>query len=151
MKNLFLLLILCIKSSSLFSQSNKNNFTDSNGLKQKTWINYHNNGKVRVYSNYKNDTLNGKYKTFFTNGKIEFECNFKMGIKDGVILYYNKDGTLRLKGVRKNGKNLLYVKYWRGKEGYKEIFKNDTVIERWFNGKKLNGKNIYPTVKDTTP
>jgi antitoxin component YwqK of YwqJK toxin-antitoxin module len=143
MKILFLLIILCIKNTSLFSQSLKNNFTDSNGFKQKTWITYYKNGKVKVIANYKNDTLNGKYKSFFSNGKIEFECNFIMGIKDGVSLYYNKNGSLKAKSI-KNGKSDSFIQYRNGKVSYKEVYKNDTLIERWFDGKKLTNKPIYP-------
>ena len=136
MKILFLLIILCINNTSLFSQSKANNFTDSNGFKQKTWITYHKNGKIKIVANYKNDTLNGKYKSFFSNGRIEFECNFNKGKKDGISLYYNKDGSISSKIINKLGSRVLYVKYWKGKLSYKEVYKNDTLIERWFDGKK---------------
>jgi antitoxin component YwqK of YwqJK toxin-antitoxin module len=136
MKNLFLFILLYINHTSLFSQSKPNNFTDSNGLKQKTWITYYKNGRIKIIANYKNDSLNGKYKSFFSNGKIEFESKFIMGVKDGLSLYYNKDGSISSKIINKLGSRVVFIEYWKGKVSYKEVYKNDTLIERWFDGLK---------------
>lgn len=140
MKILFFLIVLCIKNTSLFSQGKTNNLTDSSGLKQNTRITYYKNGKVKVLANYKNDTLNGKYKSFFSNGKIEFEANYIMGIKCGVSLYYNKNGSLKAKSIAKNDKSDLFIQYKNGKVEYKEVYKNDTLIELWINGKMVINK-----------
>jgi antitoxin component YwqK of YwqJK toxin-antitoxin module len=61
-----------------------------NGRKEGLWKIYDENGILREYNSYKNDTLNGPQITFDKNGKIYTKAHRKMGIfVDSFLLYYD--------------------------------------------------------------
>jgi antitoxin component YwqK of YwqJK toxin-antitoxin module len=64
------------------------------------------NGKIESISFGKmvNGNEEGKWKTFFENGKLKAECNFVNGEKEGELFLYKEDGTLEKTEVYKKGK-----------------------------------------------
>ena len=128
------ILIVLISQYNCFGQS-KVNFTDSNGLKQSIWKEYHKNGNIKTIANYKNDTLDSTYTSFYSNGKIEFTSFFEKGVKNGESKYYDEKGQLKGLIISDKGKWLKIVKFNKGKEIYKEIYKDNVSVEIWMNGK----------------
>jgi antitoxin component YwqK of YwqJK toxin-antitoxin module len=54
------------------------------------------------YAEYTNGKLNGTYKTFYTNGKVQQMTEYKMDKKDGNSLFYNEEGQVIMEYVYKN-------------------------------------------------
>tara|TARA_A100001011_G_C14317809_1_gene848798 strand:- start:4078 stop:4368 length:291 start_codon:yes stop_codon:yes gene_type:complete len=55
---------------------------------------YDKKGSVREIKNYKNDQLNGKVVSFWSNGKIQAEGSYISGRRLGVWKSYNKKGKI---------------------------------------------------------
>lgn len=67
------------------------------------WIYYHNNSKeIMTRENYVNGELNGKTTTYYPNGKITEEIEYKNGVKNGINNYYSPTGVLLKKLIYKN-------------------------------------------------
>lgn len=59
------------------------------------WVYYHEKSKVVMSrENYLNDELHGKVITYYPNGKITQETDYKHGKKDGEDNYYSVEGVL---------------------------------------------------------
>jgi uncharacterized protein len=56
------------------------NRTDSKGLKQGVWKTYYGNGRVRTEANYKDDTMEGAYKEYDENGNIQLLLEYAKGV-----------------------------------------------------------------------
>ena len=81
-------------------------------------------GELRSEDSYKEGKLNGKSKSYFTNGSISGEGMYTDGKKDGLFKSYYPDGTLKVErdykdgavqAVRqfnRNGKLLLHHEYF---------------------------------------
>jgi antitoxin component YwqK of YwqJK toxin-antitoxin module len=59
--------------------SEKLNRKDTKGLKQGIWKEFYPNDKIKVYANYRNDTLNGYYREYNVNGEITRSEFYVMG------------------------------------------------------------------------
>ena len=42
----------------------------------------------------KNDLLDGKYTRFYPNGKIDYECEYSKGKKNGYFKKYTRNGII---------------------------------------------------------
>lgn len=89
---------------------------------------------------YKNDTLNGEYKEFFTTGKLKIIGNYKSGKQIGEWKEYFPNGSLyklsRFKNDRLHGWTLTFSK--DGDEIGKLLYQN---------GEKLTGKELENFLK----
>jgi uncharacterized protein len=56
------------------------NRTDSKGLKQGVWKTYYGNGRVRTEANYRDDTMEGVYKEYDENGNIQLLLEYANGV-----------------------------------------------------------------------
>ena len=94
------------------------------------WVYYHEKSKeVMTRENYEDGKLHGKVITYYPNGKITEETDYKNGIKEGEDNYYSPDGVLL--------KNLFYKDdELQGEALYYDAFGN-VIIEGFYkNGKK---------------
>lgn len=87
--------------------TNKGNVLSEGKMKGKErvgeWLYYHTDSKVvMTRENYSNGVINGKTTTYYPNGKITEETEFKNGIKEGENNYYSPDGVLLKKLFYKN-------------------------------------------------
>ena len=57
--------------------------------------------------NYKDGKKDGKWVSYWGNGKVEIEGNYKDGKKDGLQEFFNMDGSLNGTETWKNGKLVL--------------------------------------------
>ena len=68
------------------------------------WEYYHQQSdSIMMTEVYKNDTLNGMQKTYFTNGNLAEETNYVNGEKDGSSKIYSENGKVTKKLNYKNG------------------------------------------------
>jgi antitoxin component YwqK of YwqJK toxin-antitoxin module len=47
-----------------------------------------------------NEIKNGLIKTYYKNGKLEVECEYKNNVKEGIYKYYYENGQLNRKYKR---------------------------------------------------
>ncbi|NWF89795.1 MAG: TonB family protein [Ignavibacteriaceae bacterium] len=78
----------------------------------------------------------GLLKSYYPNGKIQSEINFRDSIRDGEAKYYSEDGVLIEERIYNNGKIEGPVKIYSSNGKLKEIF----IIE---NGRREGPTSIY--------
>ena len=64
---------------------------------------YYKNGKLKFEPNFKNGEFDGLVKSYYENGQLEGEQVYKDGKGDGVGKFYRQDGTIRSEQVWKDG------------------------------------------------
>jgi hypothetical protein len=109
MKYTFLILFLLVSlygysqyPSYSFWTKNQVNITDSIGQKQGWWISDYN------FIQFKNDTIDGNFIEFHENGKISFWYEFKKGLLWNLIACFDTSGNLINGGNIINGNGILY-------------------------------------------
>ena len=50
--------------------------------------------------------MDGIYKEFYNNGKLQRSINYKNGVMDGPMKYYNEEGGVTLEYSYKNGEKV---------------------------------------------
>ena len=101
--------------------------TDSNLVSK---IEYHNNGKVKSVTPYKNNQIDGIYRSYFTNGTPECYIEFKEGKKHGHYLCNTQQDLLYMYVYMQNDKRQVLCKYENtGNIVYYEVCKNNKCNE----------------------
>ncbi len=112
----FLIIFLFIPSYFSFSQERKiidktyDNGSPSlvyflNGNNEKTKeISYFPNGKIDYEGNFKNGKEHGKWIYYYEDGQKKFEENYKNGLEDGKQYEWEPDGQLTKLEIYKEGK-----------------------------------------------
>lgn len=67
------------------------------------WISFYENGKMKSIENWKDGMLHGKYILYNEQGKKVLETRYKDGIDNGKYAIYYSDGKPRILGQIKNG------------------------------------------------
>ena len=127
-----ILIIMLYLSLSPFYSCNKGNV--------KTVVRYYNNGKIMKEYDYmlinKDTLLNGKCKTYYTNGSIFWDEVYQNGKKSGIAKEYFENGNVKEVG-----------KYYNGvKDSIWDLYNsNGRKIENtsWENGKQFGGQYVY--------
>lgn len=154
MTKIILLILIFLQ---LVSLGQKNNFKDDKGLKQGIHKDY--SGSFLFERTYKNDTLNGYFRKYTSDGTTWEIGYFKKGEQDSLWLEFFKDGTIENRNQYKNGlKQGEFISYFKnGHISYIGTFFNDTLIgeETHFypngsikaKGNQINGnwKEFYQT------
>lgn len=81
-----------------------------NGLKQGNWV--ENTGFITQNGNYFDDEKDGKWFSFYTNGKLAFEGNYIRGSKHDKHIYYYQNGMKRLEQEYDHNRAVGYWKYF---------------------------------------
>ncbi|NME35888.1 MULTISPECIES: toxin-antitoxin system YwqK family antitoxin [Fusobacterium] len=68
------------------------------------WLSFYSNGKLKTIENWKDGKLDGKYIVYTEEGKKYMEIFYDKGIEDGHYKLFNLDGSPRIVGRFKNGK-----------------------------------------------
>ncbi|MFH0892916.1 MAG: hypothetical protein V2A54_00645 [Bacteroidota bacterium] len=106
---------LILTSQILYNRFYLNNVTvnriDSNELRQGLWVHLNENGKPYIISNFKNDTLDGDYFEFYSNGKIEKCWEMKMGRLWNVKALFDTCGNFLDPGSVKIGNGVVKSYY----------------------------------------
>lgn len=109
---------------------------------------YYENGNIKLKYYFKKldskKIFNGKYETFYKDGKKEFIKWYKNGILEGRLLYWDKVGKFKLYESYKNGKKTGYSFKINGKNYTKYLYKDDVLLEEttYINKKFYKGNNI---------
>ena len=75
-----------------------------NGKFEGEWLEYHENGQLKIKRNYKDGKLEGESLWYHKNGQLESKGNFKEDEKEGEWLHYRSNGKLWRKYYYKEGK-----------------------------------------------
>ncbi|WP_300357792.1 toxin-antitoxin system YwqK family antitoxin [Fusobacterium sp.] len=67
------------------------------------WVTFYDNGKMKSIENWKDGMLHGKYVLYNENGKKVLETYYKEGIDNGKYAIYYPNGKPRILGKIKNG------------------------------------------------
>ena len=129
---------------------------NSKGEKDGHWIGYiHAPINRLVKRNFKDGKEDGKWTSFYKNGQIDTETNYKDGELDGKWIHYNEnDGHLvslqNYRDGKKHGKTTSY--YQNGQIKEEQNYKDDKWDGKWtqydkngkitFEGNYKNGKKI---------
>ncbi|MCI6153266.1 toxin-antitoxin system YwqK family antitoxin [Fusobacterium perfoetens] len=68
------------------------------------WLSFYSNGKLKTIENWKDGKLDGKYIVYTEDGKKYMEVFYEEGIEDGYYKLFNLDGSPRIVGRFKDGK-----------------------------------------------
>ena len=64
-------------------------------------------GRTEEKGQYVNGKIDGKYVKYFKNSKkIQQETNYKNGVRDGSMKFFNEEGEVTLEYIYKNGKKV---------------------------------------------
>jgi len=112
------------------------------------WFYYHSDGKtLMIEENYKNGVLEGEYKAYYKNGKMNEFLNYENGLLHGNTKRYADNGVLLDDLNYKEGKLHGLANYYNieGKLIYTGNYENDEKVGDWEyfqNGKPSNGSNM---------
>lgn len=116
MKSISIYLITLTLIFSCSSQQEKTEFypsgkisskfeTNSDGLKNGSYVTYYENGQKRSEGKYENDKQTGFWITWFENGNKSSEGKFDQGLQSGEWKFYHKNGKLQQINHYKNNKS----------------------------------------------
>ena len=102
-----------------------------NGKKEGRWKDYfHSNGKKQFDKNYKNGKQDGLGTTWYENGQKQIEETYKDGKEDGLWTFWYENGQKQTEGTSKDGKFDGLVTAWfeNGQKQIEVTFKIGKVI-----------------------
>ena len=76
-----------------------------NGKEEGPWVNYWDNGQLRLKGDYRDRGREGPWVSYWENGQLEMKGDYKNGKTEGPWVGYNEDGTVNKgnTGTYKNG------------------------------------------------
>ncbi len=149
------------KRISYFESGQKSlEYNYSNGMREGTFKEWHNNGKLKSIQEYKNNVINGKNYSYFYNGKphqlfTEYKIlnnRYDYNIYEGKYEIYYTDGKPQIIGNYKKGKlQGLYTQYYengikRSETNYIDGLKTGEE-KYWHTNGKINNINTYKYFK----
>tara|TARA_X000000368_G_scaffold417437_1_gene413825 strand:- start:131 stop:829 length:699 start_codon:yes stop_codon:yes gene_type:complete len=97
---------------------------------------YYENGNLKEEKTYKNGIIDGVSKLYLDNGQLFREKNYKNGIPDGNYKLYHLNGQLDEEGTYKNNKR---VGTWKGYYDNGQIFYIENYEEDYFYYYNIDG------------
>ncbi len=96
-----------------------------------SFVNYHENGQLKVRRNFKDGKRDGLSEDFYENGQLNSKENYKEGELNGLREYYNEKGQLKFIQNWKDGKPDSLWEYFdeEGNLTETEEYKNGELIE----------------------
>ncbi|MBC2855781.1 MAG: toxin-antitoxin system YwqK family antitoxin [Cetobacterium sp.] len=86
------------------------------GIPDGKWLTFYPNGKLKSIENWKKGSLDGKYVIYRKDGTKTFETVYKEGKDNGLFKLYHDNGQLQILGMFSNG-NPYGVWNYYSKEG----------------------------------
>ncbi len=99
-------------------------------------VSYYSNGKVKEEENYKNNELDGPYREYYRNGQVSVSCTYSQGQRHGDYVEYYYDGKKWETGSFIEGEyDGEYITYFaNGKIKSYELYMNGDRVEAvWYN------------------
>lgn len=91
---------------------------------------YYTNGKVKFEVNFKNKKIDGCMKGYYKDGALQLESNYVDGKKEGFTKTYYKSGNMQSEANYVNGEMEYYKGYYEnGKRSMEVNFENGHVID----------------------
>ncbi len=85
---------------------------DKEGLKQKDWTFYYDDGKIKSQGVFKDNKKTGNWKFHFKNGKIEQEGKYTNDKQTGEwAWYYENENLLRIENFYKSKRDGMFIEY----------------------------------------
>ncbi len=127
---------------------------DEQGKRIGEWTWYDDQGRISDKESYTNGVIEGKYISFYDNGKPKVTCNYKEGKLDGEYKMYNEKGALIEKKVfskdQLNGEYRSYHRIGESAKNYIVNYKNgspDGELEQYYAYGELFKKRSYTNGK----
>ena len=129
-------------SPDMLNESFQFNFTDvalllinrvgKDGKKEGEHLSYYENGQLKWEGNYKDGKLDGEWLHYYENGEVKEKSNYKDGTREGEESWYYENGQLKGKSNYKDGKEDGESSEYREDGQLKEtvIYKNNK-LERY--------------------
>lgn len=73
---------------------NEEYFIDNSGIKQNTYISYHNNKNIHIKTNYKDGKREGRFLVFYDNGNLGIDTECKNDKLNGYHKHFDCNGNL---------------------------------------------------------
>ena len=96
---------------------------------------YYQNGQIKEEENYKNSELDGDYREYYKNGQISVKCSYNEGKRDGEFFEFYHDGVVWEHGYFTHGEyDGEYSTYFvDGKRKSYELYKEGDRLEAvWY-------------------
>ncbi len=105
-------------------------------------------GQLEFERNYKDGIRDGSYKQYFENGQLEMEGNYKDGKDNGLFKQYNENGQLKMEGNYKDGiKDGFFVGYFEnGQLEFERNYKDgekDGLYKQYYENGQLEMEGNY--------
>ena len=65
-----------------------------NGLREGSWVGHHENGQLSAKADYKNGKAEGSWVSYWDNGQLQHKGAYQNGEKEGSWESYDKDGSV---------------------------------------------------------
>ena len=75
-------------------------------MKYGIWLQYFEDGSLRLISSYANDKIDGPYQVYTAPGHLAIDGNYTLGNMDGKWDFYNENGDLEYQLFYDHGKAL---------------------------------------------
>ncbi|MEG0136270.1 MAG: toxin-antitoxin system YwqK family antitoxin [Cetobacterium sp.] len=83
-----------------------------NGIPEGKWLSFYSNGKIKSIENWKNGELNGKYILYSEDGYKTFQTYYLKGKDHGLFKLYHDNGKLHIVGNFYNGQAIGIWNYY---------------------------------------
>ncbi|MGL5796565.1 MAG: toxin-antitoxin system YwqK family antitoxin [Cetobacterium sp.] len=111
------------KDGKIFIKNNKYPYTGmvkfqkdrefyKNGIPEGKWLSFYNNGKIKSIENWRDGELNGKYVLYNQNGNKTFQTYYSKGKDHGLFKLYHENGKPHIMGKFNNGKAIGVWNYY---------------------------------------
>ncbi|MGL5545144.1 MAG: toxin-antitoxin system YwqK family antitoxin [Cetobacterium sp.] len=98
-----------------------------NGVPEGKWLSFYANGKIKSIENWKNGELNGKYVLYNQYGYKTFQTNYLKGKDHGLFKLYHENGKLHIVGNFNNGQAIGVWNYYN--QNGKLVGKREYTVE----------------------
>ena len=83
-----------------------------NGIPEGKWLSFYNNGKIKSIENWKNGELNGKYVLYSEDGHKTFQTYYLKGKDHGLFKLFHENGNPHIVGKFYNGQAVGVWSYY---------------------------------------
>ncbi|MGL4998160.1 MAG: toxin-antitoxin system YwqK family antitoxin [Cetobacterium sp.] len=126
------------KNGKIFVKNSKKPFTGmvtfekdrefyKNGVPEGKWLSFYKNGKIKAIENWQNGELNGKYVLYNQKGYKTFQTYYSKGKDNGLFKLYHENGKPHIIGKFKNGQAIGIWNYYNSNG--KLVGKRDYTID----------------------
>ncbi|MGL5350790.1 MAG: toxin-antitoxin system YwqK family antitoxin [Cetobacterium sp.] len=111
------------KNGKIFVKNNRTPFTGmvtfqndrefyKNGVPEGKWLSFYTNGKIKSIENWRNGELNGKYVLYSQDGHKTFQTYYLKGKDHGLFRLYHENGKPHIVGNFNNGQAIGIWNYY---------------------------------------